>query len=211
MSAAPEDPETPRARDPVETTVRELIDAGDLDGAASLAISHYGPELHGFLCALAHDPALAADAFGAASENLWRNLAKFRWESSLRTWAYQLARNALHALRRDPRRRLERNLPLSVAASIAAVPRSTTAPYQRSEVMKGLRVLIESLEPDDHEILILRLDRRMSWKEIARATAAEDEPASTLDQRAAALRKRYERTKTLLKKLALEKGLLDKT
>jgi RNA polymerase sigma-70 factor (ECF subfamily) len=148
--------------------------------------------------------------FGIASENLWRGLVKFRWEASLRTWAYQLARNALHALRRDPRRRAERNLPLSVATSIAAVPRSTTAPYQRSEVMEGLRVLIESLEPDDHEILILRLDRRMSWKEIARATAAEDEPASTLDQRAAALRKRYERTKTLLKKLALEKGLLDR-
>lgn len=213
MSADPtdsDDADSIPARDPVEATIRELSDAGDLDGAASLAISHYGPELHGFLCALARDPDLAGDAFGAASESLWRGLSKFRWEASLRTWAYQLARNSLHALRRDPRRRLERNLPLSVAASIAAVPRSSTAPYQRSEVMVGLRELIESLEPDDHEILILRLDRKMSWKDIARSTAGEDEPASTVDQRAAALRKRYERIKTLLKKLALEKGLLER-
>jgi RNA polymerase sigma-70 factor (ECF subfamily) len=208
VTADPDDPEAP-SRDPVETAIRELIDAGDLDGAASLAITHYGPELHGFLCALSRDPDLAADAFGAASENLWRNLTKFRWEASLRTWAYQLARNALHALRRDPRRRPERNLPLSVAASIAAVPRSTTAPYQRGEVMAGLRELIESLDAEDQEILILRLDRRMSWKDIARATAEETDPDSTLDQRAATLRKRYERTKTLLKKLALERGLLD--
>lgn len=209
MPAAPDDSEAP-PRDPVEASVRELVDAGDLDGAASLAITHYGPELHGFLCALARDPDLAAEAFAAASEHLWRGLPKFRWEASLRTWAYQLSRNALHQLRRDPRRRPERNLPLSVAASIAAVPRSTTAPYQRSGVMEGLRELIDSLEPDDQEILILRLDRRMSWKDIARATAAEDEPATTVDQRAAALRKRYERTKTLLKKLALERGLLER-
>jgi len=195
--------------DPVEISVRELVERGDLDGAASLTITHYGPELHGFLCALAHDPDLAAEAFAAASEHLWRGLAKFRWEASLRTWTYQLSRNALHQLRRDPRRRPERNLPLSVAASIAAVPRSTTAPYLRNEVMAGLRGLIESLDPDEHEILILRIDRRMSWKDIARATAAEDEPESTLDQRCAALRKRYERTKNLLKKLALESGLLD--
>lgn len=193
----------------VETSVRELIERGDLDEAASLTITHYGPELHGFLCAIARDPDLAAEAFAAASEHVWRGIAKFRWDASLRTWAYQISRNALYQLRRDPRRRAERNLPLSIASSIAAVPRSTTAPYQRSEVMAGLRDLIASLDEDEREILILRLDRRMSWKDIARTMAADDEPASTLHQRCAALRKRYERTKSLLKKLALERGILD--
>lgn len=49
----------------------------------------------------------------------------------------------------------------------------------------------------------------MSWKDIARATAGEDEPASTLDTRAAALRKRYERLKQQLRELMVARGLLD--
>ena len=81
------------------------------------------------------------------------------WEASLRTWSYQLVRNALHQLRSAPSRRPERNLPLSVMTSIANLQRSRTAPYQRTEVKDGLRALREALDPVDHEILILRLDR----------------------------------------------------
>jgi len=197
----------PPPRDGIEATIRDLVAAGEIDAAATRALEHYGPELYGFLRALARDDDLAADAFAAASEQLWRNLARFRWEASLRTWSYQLVRNALHQLRSAPHRRPERNLPLSVMTSIANLQRSRTAPYQRTEVKDGLRALRESLDPIDHEILILRLDRGMSWKEIARAVA-DDDSDDGLDQRAAALRKRFERAKTQLRELAVQHGLL---
>jgi RNA polymerase sigma-70 factor, ECF subfamily len=197
----------PRPRDAVEAEVRALADAGDIDRAATRALEHYGPELYGFLRALARDDDLAAEAFAAASEHLWRNLARFRWEASLRTWSYQLVRNALHQLRSAPVRRPERNLPLSMMTSIANVQRSATAPFQRTEVKDALRALRESLDPLDHEILILRLDRAMSWKEIARALADTDADTG-LDQRAATLRKRFERAKTQLRELAVQHGLL---
>ena len=190
-----------------ERDIRARVEAGDVDAAATLAIATYGPEIHGFLRAVARDDDLAAEAFATASEQLWRGLPAFRWEASIRTWAYQLARHALYQLRAAPSRRPERNLPLSIAPSIQQALRTATSPYQRTEVKAGLRALREALDPQDHELMILRLDRNMSWKDIARALAAEGETAS-VDQRAAALRKRFERAKVRLRELALEHGLI---
>ena len=178
------------------------------DAAATRAIEHHGPEIYGFLRAIARDDDLASEAFALGSEQLWRNLARFRWEASLRTWAYQLFRHALYQVRADPRRRPDRNLPLSIADSIADVHRSATAPFQRTEVKQGLRALRESLDPIDHEILVLRLDRAMSWKDIARALAEPGDAETTVDQRAAALRKRFERAKAQLRELAVKHGLI---
>ena len=201
------DGETGPQHGELDRTVRELLQSGDLDGAATRALEHYGPELYGFLRAIARDDDLASDAFALASEQLWRNLARFRWEASLRTWAYQLFRHALYQVRTDPRRRADRNLPLSIVQSIEHLHRSMTAPYQRTEVKEGLRALREALDPLDHEILVLRLDRAMSWKDIARALADDDSQAN-LDQRAAAFRKRFERAKAQLRELAQQRGLI---
>lgn len=192
----------------IDAAVRDLLERGDLDGAATRALEHYGPELYGFLRAIARDDDLASDAFALASEQLWRNLIRFRWEASLRTWAYQLFRHALYQVRTDPRRRPDRNLPLSLVASIANVQRSRTAPYQRTEVKEGLRALREALDPLDHEILVLRLDRAMSWKDIARTVGEPGDADALIDQRAAALRKRFERAKAQLRELAVKRGLL---
>ena len=192
----------------VDAAVRGLIEAGDLDGAATRALEHYGPELYGFLRAVARDDDLASDAFSLGSESLWRYLPRFRWEASLRTWAYQLFRNALYQLRADPRRRSDRNLPLSLVNSIAHIQRSLTAPYQRTEVKEGLRALREALDPLDHEILVLRLDRAMSWKDIARALGEPGDAEAAVEQRAAAFRKRFERAKAQLRDLAVKHGLL---
>lgn len=193
----------------VDAAIRAQLEGGDPDGAATRALEHYGPELYGFLRAIARgDDDLASDAFALGSELLWRHLARFRWEASLRTWAYQLFRNALYQLRADPRRRPDRNLPLSIVTSIENVQRSITAPYQRTEVKEGLRALREALDPLDHEILVLRLDRAMSWKDIARALAEPGDAEGAVEQRAAAYRKRFERAKAQLRELAVKHGLI---
>jgi len=189
----------------IEAEIRGHVDAGNIDLAASRAVASYGPELLGFLRAIAKSDDLAAEAFAISSEQLWTSLAKFRWEAQLRTWFYQLGRNALHQLRIDPRRRAERNLPLSVITSIDDVRRETTPMHQRTSGKAAIRALRESLDPEDHELLILRLDRDMSWKDIARALGTE---ASAVDTRAAALRKRFERVKEQLRELATERGLI---
>ncbi len=192
----------------LDDEVRALLEGGDLDGAATRALEHYGPELYGFLHAIARDDDLASEAFALGSEQLWRYLTRFRWEASLRTWAYQLFRRALYQVRADPRRRPDRNLPLSIVTSIANIQRSMTAPYQRTDVKQGMRALRESLDPLDHEILVLRLDRAMSWKDIARTLGDPGDAEALIEQRAAAFRKRFERAKAQLRELAVKHGLL---
>jgi RNA polymerase sigma-70 factor (ECF subfamily) len=197
-------PESPD-RASLEAPIRAASEAGDLAGAATMAIQLYGAELLGFLRALGGNDDLAAESFAELSEDLWRGLSGFRWQSSLRSWLYTIARNALNQLRRDPRRRIDRNVPLSLAPDVEAVLRTATREVQRTEVKDEFRVLREQLDPEEHELLLLRLDRELAWKDIARITGATDDD---LDARAAALRKKFERAKERLKKLALDRGLI---
>jgi RNA polymerase sigma-70 factor (ECF subfamily) len=192
------------ALDASEDAIRALCGAGSYAEATTAALQRYGVELLGFLRAIAGNDDLAADAFGELGEDVWTGLPRFRWESSLRSWLYALARNALAQLRRDPRRRLERNLPLSIAPELAAVTRTATLEIQRTEVKDEFRVLREQLDPEEHELLLLRLDRGLAWKDIARILGGTGD----LDARAAALRKRFERARERLKKLAIEHGLI---
>jgi RNA polymerase sigma-70 factor, ECF subfamily len=192
------------APDATEPAIRALCQAGSYAEAATAALQRYGVELLGFLRALAGDDDLAGDAFGELGEDIWRGLPGFRWESSLRSWLYTLARHALAQLRRDPRLRRDRNLPLSAAHEMEAVVRTVTRDIQRTEVKDEFRVLREQLDPEEHELLLLRLDRGLPWKDIARILGGTGD----LDARAAALRKRFERARERLKKLAIERGLV---
>jgi RNA polymerase sigma-70 factor (ECF subfamily) len=207
MSASDEpgpDDERARARATAEAEVHGHLERGDTRAAATAALASYGPELYGFLHALAHDDDVAAEAFATFGEDLWRALPGFRWESSLRTWSYALARNALHRVLRDPHRRAERNVALSDAAhELVAQVRTSTLPFVRTEIKDGFAQLRARLDPDDHALLILRIDRKMSWRDIARAMPVEGD----LDKRAAALRKRFERAKSELRALAASAGL----
>ncbi|MCA9677914.1 MAG: sigma-70 family RNA polymerase sigma factor [Kofleriaceae bacterium] len=201
------------ARAAAEARVRARHADGDLEAATTQALELYGPELFGFLQALARDDDTAAEAFSTFAEDLWKGLPRFRWESSLRTWAYALARNALHRVRRDPHRRAERNVPLSDIdqhPNLAAAVRSVTQPYLRTEIKDRFAALRDQLDPDDHALLILRIDRRMSWRDIARAMPLEGEgdDNAAVDRRAATLRKRFERAKTQLRDLATAHGIL---
>lgn len=201
MQTPPDSAERDSRRAAAEAEIRAL------DGPAAqttAALRLYGTELLGFLRAIARDDDLAAEAFAELGEDLWRGLPTFRWQATLRSWLYTLARNALNQLRRDPRRRADRNLPLSVAPEMEHVLRTATREIQQTAVKDEFRILREQLDPDEHELLLLRLDRELSWKEIARITGGDDD----VDTRAATLRKKFERAKERLKKLALAHGLI---
>jgi RNA polymerase sigma-70 factor (ECF subfamily) len=204
------DDERDAARAAREREIRAKLESGGARDAAAAAIELYGGEVLGFLHAVARDEDLASEAFSAFSEDLLRGLPGFRWDASLRTWAYALARNALHRLRRDPRRRARNNVPLSnPGADISAIVeqvRTATLPFLRTSVKDELRRLREALDPDDHALLVLRIDRKMSWRDIARALPGEE--TEEVDRRAATLRKRFERAKTMLRELATARGII---
>lgn len=210
-----EDPEAERARGAVseppdappdpEAELRALHAAGRWSDAATWIIERYGRELLTYLAAIARSDTDAGEAFSLLTENLWRGLPGFRWQSAARTWCYTLARNALFRLRRTVKRRGGPAIALSDAPEVARAAehvRTATLTYLRTQVKDEVASLRERLSPDDQAILILRIDRKLPWLDVARALAGEEElPADELARRSATLRKRFGRIKSELKKL----------
>ena len=184
--------------DDIEIELRRRFDAHDLDGALSAALDAYGDELFAFLLGLARDRGHADDVFGATCERLWKGLPAFRWESTFRVWAYAVARNEFLRATRSTKRKREVPVSQVLEQAIARV-RSATPIHQRTDIKDRLAKVREQLAPDDHMLLGLRLDRRMSWPEIARILGGGDEAA--IAKESAALRKRFERLKTRLREL----------
>jgi RNA polymerase sigma-70 factor, ECF subfamily len=198
-----------------ERDVRTLCERGDHAGAATLALRTYGPELYGFLIAMHHNEADAGESFSEIAEVLWRKLPGFAWHSSLRTWAYAIARNVLRTRRRDARRRAHRvsSARDSVIEEIAQRARTETQAYLRTEKRTRLQALRDSLQEEDRMLLVLRVDRRLDWNELARvlgdtANDGSRDPA-WLARESARLRKRFQLVKDKLRALAKREGLLE--
>jgi RNA polymerase sigma-70 factor (ECF subfamily) len=196
----------------LEAELAALARAGAWDSLASRAIRGYGPELLGFLVALTRDPDDADDVFSMFLTDLWRGLPGFTWASSFRTWAYRVAQRALHRFARDQRRRGQRRVALSGApelSAIAAKVHTTTMIHLRTQVKDRVSKLREALAPDDQMLLILRVNRKMTWSEIATILAPGDPAAASNARQTAALRKRYERIVAKLRTMAHAEGIAD--
>jgi RNA polymerase sigma-70 factor (ECF subfamily) len=184
----------------LEARVRALLERGEADEAASAALEALGPSLLGFLGSLFEEDD-ARDVFSVFAEDLWRGLGGFRFECSLRTWAYRLARNAAARYRKQAWRRRAERFPTSMASRLAAsIADSNQLPGGRRDALRRLR---ESLDEEDQLLLSLRLDRELEWEELAGLLSADGPPVT-----AAALRKRFERLKERLGRMAQDAGLL---
>jgi RNA polymerase sigma-70 factor (ECF subfamily) len=207
-----------------EAPIRRRSEEGDFDGAATLAVRLYGPEIFGFLLAVHRREEDASDVFSLWSERLWRTLGSFAWQCSLRTWAYVLARSVSSRFRQTEAKRAQRQVPLSACAAlseIAAQVRTETLSFLATERQSEIQRLRESLSPEDRALIILRIDRGLAFSELARifleneqdgAEGAREEGAPAADQEAlqreaARLRKRFQLVKQRLLALAKERGL----
>jgi RNA polymerase sigma-70 factor (ECF subfamily) len=196
-----------------EAAVRVGCARGDYRAATTAALRGYGGELVGFLASRLRDASLVADAFAEMCEDLWRGLPGFAWRSSVRVWAYTLARHAALRVARAPHRRRDRNVSLSdigIVSELAAGVRTETAAYLRTEVKDRFRRLRERLAPDDQTLLVLRIDKGLAWRELALVMAGEGVVLDDdgLVREAARLRKRFQTVKERLRELARAEGLL---
>jgi RNA polymerase sigma-70 factor (ECF subfamily) len=187
----------------LERRIGEEIDRGAFAEAATAAVRGYGPQILGYLVAVMRDEEAAYDVFSQFSEDLWRGIATFRRESTMRTWAYKLAWNAALRFRRDAYRRRGRRLETTEISKIVDEVRSASRVYQQTAVKDRMAEIRERLDPDEQTLLILRVDRGLSWKEIVEVMHTDEAPAQE-----AALRKRFERLKAKLRTLATEAGLI---
>jgi len=172
----------------------------------------YGPEVLGFLVGLENSEQRGREIFSTFCEDLWRGLPGFCWDCSLRTWVYTVARHACFREKRAERRR-PRGIPLSQAPAVAEVAlqvRSGTHTFQRTDVKERVRRLREALPETDRMLLILRVDREMSWRDLARVALGASPSAVELEREAVRLRKRFqlvkERLRTGLREQARRSG-----
>lgn len=204
-----------------ETMAERAWRAGDHVTATNVVFSSYGGEIYGFLMSqFRGQPHHADEAFSMFTEDFWRALPAFEWRCSIRAWCYRLARSASSRYRRSPHNRRARQIPLSdvpFLSSLEAVTRSSTQAHLRSEVKDEIYRLREMLSRDDQDLLVLRVDRGLSWREVAHAMGmADDEPEAEVrvddEQRQrrdeAALRQRFAEVKKRLRSLAETAGLL---
>jgi RNA polymerase sigma-70 factor (ECF subfamily) len=191
----------------VEAEFARLKAGGNLKEAATLVVEIYGPEVLGFLTSVLRDEADSRDAFAQACEDLWKGLPRFEGRAQAKTWFYALARHAASRLRRTPHR--TRQVPLSEVSEIAELVRSRTAPHLQSAVKVGVAAIREALNESDRALLILRVDRGMSWNDIARVMADDEHEAEPALARAAArLRKRFQSVKETIRERARAAGLV---
>ena len=188
----------------LEPRILALLDAGDVSGASTEALRGYGPQVLGYLTAVLRDEDDAHDVFSQFAEDLWRGLPGFRRESAVRTWAFRLAWHAASRYARDPYRKRHRPILTTEASKIAEQVRSTFSTYAPGGRADKLLKLRESLDTEEQTLLILRVDKAMAWEDVAEVLRADGEPATP-----AALRKRFERLKEKLGRLAREQGLIE--
>ncbi len=182
---------------PIEAQIAILLQAGDWTGASTVALRGYGPPVLSYLRRRLRDDDLASDVFSRFCEKVWRSVADFRGESSFATWAYRLAWFAVREHRRAERRRREERLADDALAEVAGegAPAGLAA-----EARDRWATLVDALEPFDRSLLRLRVERELSWKEVARILSAAGE---TVEE--PALRKRFERLRLRLYRLAGER------
>jgi RNA polymerase sigma-70 factor, ECF subfamily len=191
--------------DALEEQLAAALDAGRLSDAATAAIRGYGPQILGYLGGVLRDDGLADEAFSRFAEDLWKGIAGFRRESSFRTWAYRVAWSAARDIQTEAFRRRGRRLETEEVSKIVEEVRSSSAAFLKQDARDRLDKLRKSLSAEDQTLLILRVNRELSWKDVALVLSTPEVPVDE-----PALRKRFERIKTRLRKLAEAEGVLEK-
>jgi RNA polymerase sigma-70 factor (ECF subfamily) len=193
--------------DLVEGEARALAASGDVNGAVTVGIQGYGDEVYSFVTSRVRDDDVAADIFGQACADLLTSLPTFQWRCSLRTWFYRLARASAVRYQKQPANRPDRRVALSQVSDAMDQVRSRTLLHRRSEVKDRLRALRDQLDPDEQQLLILRVDRDLGWNDIAEIVDDNDDPQA-IARASARLRQQFQTLKDRLRELAIADGLL---
>ncbi|MET0794135.1 MAG: hypothetical protein ABW061_21615, partial [Polyangiaceae bacterium] len=111
--------------------------------------------------------------------------------------------------------RPERRVPLSGlldGGEVVDRARTQTLEYEKTAVKDRFQELREQLPADDQDLLILRVNRKLPWREVALVMLGPDgdhEDEELVRRKAQALRRRLVETTRRLRKLAEDLGLLD--
>jgi RNA polymerase sigma-70 factor (ECF subfamily) len=195
----------------IDRTITSARETGGERAATRAALHHYGAEVLAFIQDRVGNESDADDVFASFAENLWGSFARFRGECSTRTWCYLIARRAVSRYQREQRVRRDRmgSPELDDMSDVMAEVRSRTAPFMLTEIKSEARRLRETMPEEDQQLLLFRLERNLSFRDIA-LVLSEGEGLSedALTREAARLRKRFQLAKEKLGELLVNAGLI---
>jgi RNA polymerase sigma-70 factor (ECF subfamily) len=196
--------------DDAEAVRKEPAEDAAVSAAATRALQTYGEEVFGYLVRVLSSESDAEEVYSQVAEDLWRGLPRFEGRCSMRTWLFVLARRGAADFRRAPWNQRARRTGDDQLDVLIAHARTQTQPWLRTDVKDRWRSLRESLDPDDRSLLVLRIDRKLEWKDIARVTLGSPSPESAeLVREAARLRQRMKILRRQLRERAREAGLFE--
>lgn len=186
------------------TEIRGLVRSSEPTSATAAALRVYGSEIFGFLVGALDDSHRAREVYGATSDLVTQGLPSFTWSCTLRTWMYAMARVAIR--QRASSRDLTARAESSESGKRDSPPFPRLRPYRVAAVRRAASFLRRTLSIEDREILVLRVDRRLSWRELALTSIGTT--ASELDVSAeeSRLQERFRRIRTSLARSAARYG-----
>jgi RNA polymerase sigma-70 factor (ECF subfamily) len=192
----------------VEREISASLQRGALEEAAVSTLRAYSDELLGYLIGFLRDPEEAREVFAMFAEDLWSSLRQLTLRTTMRAYCYALARHtAYRYLDRDVRRQ-RRAVPLSAADVVSravAASRTQTPTFALSETKQQVALLRERLSREEQEVLTLRVDRGLDWREVAEALGSDETDLTTAVARH---RKRFQLIKQKLARWAREEGIV---
>jgi len=174
-----------------------------VEGAFEAHVREFGPRVMGYLVRVLGDEDDAADAYSLWAEDVWKGIEGLREAAAAKVWTYRIAWNAAARVRRQAWNKRRQRMATTMASRIAGEVLSRTPGAVEREAAQ-LTLLREGLTPAEKSLLVLHVDRGLSWKEVAEVMAEEGE-----DVDEAALRQRFTRLKRKLGVRARELGLID--
>ncbi len=173
-----------------EEQVTRAVQERDYRGALTALMDAYGGELYRHCLAVLGTEALAADVHQLVFVHAFRDLNKFRGESSFRTWLYAIARHrcldALRARRRF-RRRFETRSELPETASATSLEDVADARIRA----RALHLALEELPAKVRVPVVLRYIDDMSFAEIGEICNAKPATVQARVARALPVLRRY--------------------
>ena len=143
----------------------ELLSQNRGRDACTLIARVLGSEVRGYCRGMMASESTGDDLYQDVLEAVLVGLPSFQFASSIRTWVYAIAHHlVLRRLRRYSRRKVVR-LETGQADGLPGTDlRSQESREHRRELVMELR---DRLAPEDREVIILRAERELSFRDIA--------------------------------------------
>lgn len=184
----------------IERRVRTALVRGEREEACEAAVGFFGPEIYGFVTAALAGGRGVLDVYADFVAALPEALRDFGWRCELRVFLYHQARLALRRHREG-----QRTGRLAAMRPPLQEPLAPLPPFRRQRRL-AVATLRSALAPDDREVLVLRVDRRLRWSELAVTALGETADDKALRAEARRIRERFLALRQRMKQLTDRDG-----